>query len=137
MGCRGGAVRYKVKDGLELMDAWLFERVVPHIRQRYPNDDRLCKVLGLSLLYICLSSNKEVYFPDTLRHRVKAAYAALGLGEEEPVEKVELHVYRTGNGTFGISDVVPTGTDPAAGPQGPGAPMTAEMGQTILVRLGM
>ena len=94
-------------------------------------------MLGLSLLYICLSSNEEVYVPDALRHRVKAAYAALGLGEEEPVEKVELHVYRTGNGTFGISDVVPSGTDPAAGPQGPVAPMTAEMGQTILVRLGV
>ena len=66
---------------------------------------------------------------------MKAAYAALGLDEVEPVEKVQLHVYRMPNGTFGISDTVPTG-DSTAGPQGPGAPMTAEMGQTILVRIG-
>ena len=59
----------------------------------------------------------------------------LGLDEVEPVEKVQLHVYRMPNGTFGISDTVPTG-DSTAGPQGPGAPMTSEMGQTILVRIG-
>ena len=37
------------------------------------------------------------------------------------------------NGTFGISNTVPPG-DPAAGPRGPDTQMTAEMGQTILVR---
>jgi hypothetical protein len=135
--CRGGAVRYKLKDGVLTLitDAWLFEHVVPNVHRRYPSDDRLCRVLALSLLYICLRSNEDIIIPDALCNRVKAAYAALGLEEEEPVEKVQLHVYRMPNGTFGISDTVPTG-DTTGGPQGPGAPMTAEMGQTILVRLG-
>ena len=135
--CRGGAIRYKLKDGVltVITDAWLFEHVVPNVHRRFPTDARLCRVLGLSLLYICLRSNEEVVIPDALCDRVKAAYAALGLEEVEPVEKVQLHVYRMPNGTFGISDTVPTG-DSTAGPQGPGAPMTSEMGQTILVRIG-
>ena len=129
------AVRYKLKDGLEVTDAWLFEHVVPHIRARYSRDNRLCRVLGLSLLYICLSSNKHVVIPEALSNRVKGAYAALGLDEDQPVEKGELHVYRMPNGTFGISDVVPTGTGAAAGPQQAGGTMTAKMGQTLLVRM--
>ena len=133
--CRGGPIRYKVKDGVELTDAWLFEHVVPNLCRRYPSDGRLCRVLGEALLYICLSSNEEVLIPAPLRDRVKAAYAALGLDEEQPLEKVALHVYRMPNGTFGISDVVPNETDQAAGPQRPGAPMTLEMGQTILIQV--
>ena len=97
-----GAVRYKLKDGVEVTDVWLFEHVVPHIRARYPTDDRLCRVLGLSLLYICLSSNEQVVIPEALCDRVQDAYAALGLDEEQPVEKVQLHVYRMPNGTFGM-----------------------------------
>ena len=118
-----------------MTDTWLFEHVVPHIRARYSRDDKLCQVLGLSLLYICLSSNEQVIIPEALSNRVKGAYAALGLDEDQPVEKVELHVYRMPNGTFGISDVVPTETTAAAGPQQTGGPMTAEMGQTLLVRM--
>ena len=134
--CRGGAVRYKVKDAVAntVTDAWICENVVPNIHHRYPNDHRLCRVLGIALLYICLSSNEDVLCPDALRDRVKDAYAALGIEEEEPIAKIELHVYRMPNGTFGISDAVPT-EEGLAGPRGPGAPMTIEMGQTILVRM--
>ena len=67
-------------------------------------DNRLCRVLGHTLLYICLSSNEEVAIPMALCNRVKAAYAALGLDEEQPVERVALHIYRLPNGTFGIGD---------------------------------
>ena len=81
------------------------------------------------------TDNEEVLIPVPLRDRVKAAYAALGLDEEQPLEKVALHVYRMPNGTFGINDVVPTETDPAARQQPPGAPMSVEMGQTILIRV--
>ena len=107
---------------------------MPNIHHRYPNDHRLCRVLGIALLYICLSSNEDVLCPDALRDRVKDAYAALGIEEEEPIAKIELRVYRMPNGTFGISDAVPT-EEGLAGPQGPGAPMTIETGQTILVRM--
>lgn len=102
--CRGGAVRYQLKHDVELTDTWLFEHVVPHLRRRYPVDNGLCRVLGHALLYICLSSNEEVAIPTALCNRVKAAYAALGLDEEQPVERVALHIYRLPNGTFGIGD---------------------------------
>ena len=132
--CRGGAVRYKVKDAVAdvVTDAWLCEHVVPNIHRRYPDDHRLCRLLGIALLYFCLSSNEDVLCPGALRERVKDAYAALGTEEEEPIVKIELHVYRMPNGTFGIFDAVPT-EDSAGGPRGPGAPMTVEMGQIIIV----
>ena len=89
----------------------------------------------MSLLYISLRSNEDVIIPDALCNRLKAAYTVLGLEEEEKVEAVQLHVYRLKNGTFGVSNTVPT-RDGTAGPQGPGAQMTAKMGQTLLVRVG-
>ena len=61
--------------------------------------------MALSLLYICLQHNEEIYVPVSL-----CAYAAPGLATEEPIEKVSFHVYRGPNGVFGISDAVSTGT---------------------------
>ena len=107
--CRGGPVRYTFKEGVEITDDWLFEHVVPNIRRRYPNDARLCRVLALALLYICLQHNEDIYVPPPLRSTVRDAYAALGIDEEEPIQKVPLHVYRGPNGVFGIGDAVDTG----------------------------
>ena len=71
-----------------IKDTWLFQLVVPNVRHQYPSDNRLCRVLVLSLLYICLRSNEEVIIPDTFYNWVNADYAALGLEEKEPVEVV-------------------------------------------------
>ena len=58
--------------------------------------------MALSLLYICLQHNEEIYIPAPL-----CAYATLGIATEEPIEKVPLHVYRgPANGIFGIGDTV-------------------------------
>ena len=89
---------------------------MPNARRGHPSNDRLCRVLALLLLYICLRSNEDAIIPDVLCNRVKAAYATFVLGEDEPAEMVQLHVYRIPNGTFGISDMMPTG-DPTAGLQ--------------------
>ena len=99
-----------------------------------PDDHRLCRVLGIALLYICLSSNDDVLCPDALRERVKDAYVALSTEEEEPIVKIELHVYRMPKGTFGISDAVST-EDLGEGLQGPGAPVTVKIGQTFFVQM--
>ena len=136
--CRGGPVRYKLKDGITIPEEWLFANVVPHIRARYPNDARLCSVLALPLLFICLRSDDSVHVPDVLRNHVRSKYSLLGLNEEQPVEKIALHVYRGPNGTFGIDDCVGVGTGAEGAVEGAlrgGGPMTAEMGQTILVRM--
>ena len=47
----------------------------------------------LSLLYICLQHNEEIFVSAPHCNRVKDVYAALGLAVEEPIEKVSLHVY--------------------------------------------
>ena len=61
--------------------------------------------MALSLLYICLQHNEEIYIPAPL-----CAYAALGIATEEPIEKVPLHIYQGPTSVFGIGDVVSTGT---------------------------
>ena len=82
--------------------------------------------LALRYSIFALSSNEDVLCPDALRDRVKDAYGALGIEEEEPILKTELYVYSMPNGTFDISDAVST-EDLAAGPRGPGAPMLVDM----------
>ena len=53
MLCPGGPIKYKLKAGLAnlVTDDWLFTKCVPHIRLRFPNDRRLCRILGLSTLH--------------------------------------------------------------------------------------
>ena len=63
--CIGGPIRYKLKPGVTLTDEWLFENVVPNIRKRYPNDARLCRVLGTALLFVSSATSsvpKRVLF---------------------------------------------------------------------------
>ena len=91
--CRGGPVWYATKKGVDITDDWLFEHVVPNIRRRFPNDPRMCRVFGHSILYICLQTNDDIFVPPYVRERVETGYAALGIDEEEPVEKVLLNVY--------------------------------------------
>ena len=92
--CRGEPVQYTIKEGVQITDDWLFEHVVPNIRRRFPNDAMLFRVMALSLLYICLQHNEEIYVPAPLRNRVKDTYTDLGLAVEEPIQKMTLHDYR-------------------------------------------
>jgi hypothetical protein len=88
----------------------------------------------LSLLYICIQHNEEIFVPAPLYNRVKDAYAALSLTMEEPITKVPLHVYQGSNGVFRIDDVVSTETAGAVIARGDGVVgMGNEGGQTILV----
>ena len=137
--CHGGPVMYAIKDGINaLTTTWLFEHVVPNLRRRFPNDSRLCRVLALPLLYICLSSNQEVYVPSELRTKVQNAYAALGLDEEQPIRKVPLHIYRV-NGVLMIDPVdttAATGTTTGGTVVGGGGGIANEAAQqTVLVRM--
>ena len=69
---------------------------------------------------------------------MKAAYAALGLGEEQPVRKVPLHIYRE-RGVLMIDPVDTAGGGGAGGGTvvvgGRGGGMSNDIGQTILVRM--
>ena len=131
MLCQNGTVKYVVKEEITaITDVWLFEHVVPNMCQRFHNDSRLCKVMALSLLYICLSSKAKVYVPGALRNRVKVTYAALGLDEDEPIKKISLLIYRV-NGVLMIDEIDGGGT--AGG--GAVGPNPTELQQTVLVHL--
>ncbi len=93
--CIGGPIMYKLKDGLDekITQQWIFEKVIPNIRQRY-RDLRLCNVLGKALLYACMSDEEGVIVPDDIRNRVRREYELLDLDEAQPVEKVPLHIQR-------------------------------------------
>jgi hypothetical protein len=73
--CVGGPIKYKLKEGVTLTDEWLFEHVVPNIRRRYPNDARLCPVLGTTLLFAAMDPQiGEEYVPQDMRDRIPSAY---------------------------------------------------------------
>jgi len=90
--CMGGPIKYKLKAGVEISDDWLFQHVVPNIRQRYPNDLNLCKILALAILFAVL--DKTIDVPAEICTRITSAYTALDLQETNAVIKVPLHVYR-------------------------------------------
>ena len=134
--CLGGPAKYALKDCVTgITDDWLFQHVIPNIRQRYPNDLRLCRVLSLSLLYICLSCNEVVYIPPTLRDRVRSACTALGLNEQHPIVKVPLHVYRNKE-VLEIDSLVNDQPGEGGRPVATaGGNMTNDTAQTILIHL--
>ena len=75
MLCVGGPIKYKYKNGVTIMDEWLFDNVCPNIRGRYPSDTRLCKVLGMAMLWCALDSKAgEQYMPQAMRDRITQAY---------------------------------------------------------------
>ena len=85
--------------------------------------------MALSLLYIYLKHDEEIYVHAPLRE-----YAALGLATEEPIEKVPIHVYQGPSGVFGINDAVRTETVGAVTAGGGGVVgMSNNVEQTILV----
>lgn len=90
--CVGGPAKYKLKQGVEIADDWLFQHVVPNIHNRYPHDYNLCKLFSLTVLFAAMDESIDV--PSDIRERVTAAYAALGMNETQPVVKVPLYVYR-------------------------------------------
>ncbi|KAL7545057.1 hypothetical protein ACHAWF_008422 [Thalassiosira exigua] len=94
--CIGGPVKYALKAGVDgsFTQQWLFDSVVPHTRRRFANDAQLCNVLGLAVLYACLSDEDDkIFAPDNLRNCVRSAYERLDLEETQPVEKIPLHIH--------------------------------------------
>lgn len=85
--CVGGPIKYKLKPGITLTDDWVFGNVVPNIRRRYPTDSRLCRVLGLALLYGARDDIIGKSIPTCVRDRITQAYIPLYPETSQPVEK--------------------------------------------------
>jgi hypothetical protein len=95
MLCVGGPIAYRFKAGVNLTDDWLFEHVVPNIRQRYPNDSRLCRVLATALLFGAMDNEiGEAYLPQAMRDRITQAYIPTHPTIAQPVTRVPLNIYR-------------------------------------------
>ena len=92
--CVGGPIKYKFKEGVNIADNWLFEHVVPNIRRRYPNDAKLCRVLGTALLFAAMDPQLVEMLPQGTKDRVTQAYLHTHPQVPQPVERIPLTVYR-------------------------------------------
>ena len=95
--CIRGPVKYQLKQGIgsSITQQWLFNNVIPNIRHRDDRDKRLCNVLGIALLFACMSDDtKKIFVPPEIRVRVRRAYKRLNIEEAQPVEKIPLHIHR-------------------------------------------
>jgi len=92
--CPGGAIKYKLKASLAdlITDDWLFTKCVPHIRRRYPNDHRLCRILGLATLHAYCDPTLRELLPNEQQARLSYGLRDTNYGVNA-VEKVPLHVY--------------------------------------------
>jgi hypothetical protein len=93
--CVGGAIRYKLEEGSGITNDWLFENVVPGIKE-YFGGDSIAVVLALPLLWACLHVDLFELVPLTLRSRIKEAYERIRVLDVEvsPVKRVFLSVTR-------------------------------------------
>ena len=93
--CIGGAIRYKLEDESGITDEWLYENVVPGIKEFF-GEDPIVYVLALPLLYCCLHIDLDKLVPLTLSTRIKEAYELIRVLDVtiNPVKRVLLHIYR-------------------------------------------
>ena len=124
--CVGGPIKYKMVEGVNLTDDWLFEHVVPNIRRRFPNDSRLCRVLATAVLFGAMDPEiGEQYLPPTMRDRITGAYIPTHPEIAQPVRRVPLTIYRIED-TLMIDEMLQHdaeggGVVGAAGPAAPAA----------------
>lgn len=104
--CVGGAVSYKLTEvASNITNETLFNNVVPHTRARFPNDTRLCRCLGLALLYAATHPDLQKWLPEQPVTAIKGFWIEhlrsrnVDVDAEDfvlpsPVKKVPLVVYR-------------------------------------------
>ena len=90
--CVGGPCKYVLKNGSGITSNWLYQHVVPNMRQSQHITDQVALVLALPLLWACLSPDMQAYLPGELRNRICTAYQNICQLEpgENPVKKVLL-----------------------------------------------
>jgi hypothetical protein len=123
----GGPIRYKLKRGIptdKITTRWLADNMVPNIAKRFPDDHLLIQNLGLAILWLAHDGEaaEDLAMPDIIRNRAKEAYTNLAINNKpsQPVEKINLHVYRHDEETI-IEEIfreeVPTDSEEQAPPQ--------------------
>ena len=92
--CDGGPIRYDTKPGVVVTDNWLFIECVPHVRARFPDDDRMCRVLGLAILWAVFDGEANDFLEPNVSDRIRTNFTNLH-GEVEggnPVRKVPIMI---------------------------------------------
>ena len=80
-----------------MTDHWLFVECIPHIRTRFPQDNRLCRVLALATLWAAFDVDATEYLDPTHADRIRTDFArvAPNWSEGNPVEKKAIMIVRT------------------------------------------
>ena len=90
----GGPIAYKKKEGCNVSDNWLKEKVVSNMMQSQHIDKGVAMVFSLPLLWAAMDPEMESYMPSWLRDRIRDQYELIRrLPEgENPIKKVPLIV---------------------------------------------
>mmetsp|Transcript_36970 Transcript_36970/g.89819 ORF Transcript_36970/g.89819 Transcript_36970/m.89819 type:complete len:692 (-) Transcript_36970:70-2145(-) len=135
--CHGGPVKYELKEGVELSTEWLYQNVIPKIRAKFRRDNRLCRVLALTLLYACMQD--DILVPTEIKNRVRTAYGELNLDIQQPVQKIPLFVHRVEDQLAIDEAIVIDGEGGAGAGRGAGAAAAGnsnyDLFQSIHIRL--
>jgi len=88
--CIGGPIRYALRDGSNITDAWMLHNVLPHIAQRFPALFAL--TLALPIIWACYDEQLTIPVPDFLRNRAHQAYKQIQdpnnlPAQQNPIEK--------------------------------------------------
>lgn len=93
--CVGGAIKYGLVKDSGITNAWLYEHVVPGIKD-YFVDDSIIDVLALPLLYACLHNDLMHTVPLTISTRVRERYEVIRVLDvsTNPVKRIFIEVNR-------------------------------------------
>ena len=94
--CRGGPVKYLMKDMCDITDAWLAWHVLPHVAKAYSDD--LAALLGKVMLWAAFDAEGSTHVQPALCHHILGTYSDLPMEGrfpvgENPVRKVRLMAY--------------------------------------------
>jgi len=126
--CPGWAIKHKLKASAvdHITDDFLFAHCVPNICRRFPNDRRLCQMLGLAMLF----AHCDHTLRDTLAECIvtRSAGGLQGVNiESNLVEHVPLHIC-TVNGNLCVNEVQVQGPGTGVGAAGGGPAMPGDGG---------
>ena len=83
------AIKYCLREGLDIDDVWVAEHVVPNIITGF--SAAVAKCLGLAFLWSCFDDESSNWLPPEMVARVKESYKKISRDDGDslnPVEKV-------------------------------------------------
>lgn len=95
--CDGDPIKHESKEGLFIVDKWIFANVVPSIRSRFQHNNRLCQMLDLARLLGTHHADAAAMLLETDVARIKASFKVhFGDIDGNPARKIKLEVLRVG-----------------------------------------